>query len=285
MDNNDLVMAGIVTFNPDITLLKNNIEAIIKLLNVVCIVDNGSTNIDDIENLIDGLSKEESKEIILQKFEKNLGIAAALNQIMLSGKKLGYRWVLTLDQDSVAPNNIIDSNWKLMQESKDVAIISAVIMDRNVQHKKAKRDNSKPYSEVENCITSSSLTSVEIWESIGKFDEYMFIDEVDIEYCLRARKKGFRILRNNDVILSHAIGNIKEVNFFGKWITIRNHSAFRKYYQIRNLFYMSKKIYNRILPSVWLRTATAYFKVIFFEKDRKKKLKEMNRGLVDGLKV
>lgn len=42
------LFAGIVTFNPDIELLRKNIEAICAQVDLVIIVDNGSRNLEDI---------------------------------------------------------------------------------------------------------------------------------------------------------------------------------------------------------------------------------------------
>lgn len=285
MNERKLVMAGIVTYNPDINLLKNNILAVGKQLSTIYVADNGSTNVDEVISLAQIISQTEEIEIIVEELQENLGIAAALNRIMSAGERIGYEWVLTLDQDSIVPDNIIVSNEEMLRSCKDAAVIAAVIRDRNEKHKELSREVGQTYTEIDHCITSASLTSIKIWESIGGFDEKMFIDYVDIEYCKRAKQNGYRILRNNNVVLSHAIGNIREVRILWRWVSIRNHSAFRKYYQIRNLFYMSKKLNGKIEFEVWRRILIAYFKVIFYEEDKGNKLKKMNQGLIDGLKI
>ena len=279
---NQIVVAGIVTYNPDITLLKKNIFAIIDLVNYLIICDNGSANTADIDNLIVELN---NPRIIVVKNGENKGIAFALNIIMGEGKRRGASWVITLDQDSIAPENIIESNVDLLDSDTNIAIVSCVIEDRNQKHKKPERDISNKYSEIETCITSASLTNVEIWQDVGGFDEEMFIDYVDIEYCIRARQHGYRIIRNNEVVLSHAIGNIVEKRLLWFWVTVRNHSAFRKYYQIKNLLYMHYKLYGKLSLEVYYRLASAYFKVIFYEENKKEKIKKMNQGLKDGFKT
>ena len=91
------LFAGIVTFNPDIELLRKNIEAICAQVDLVIIVDNGSRNLEDIRPLAD------AHHCKLIPNAQNEGIATALNQIALAGKGDGYSWMLTLDQDSECP--------------------------------------------------------------------------------------------------------------------------------------------------------------------------------------
>ena len=90
------VYAGVVTYNPEIKRLKENISSIQNQVTTVLIFDNGSNNVDNIQNLILGLAN-----VVFIKSEKNLGIAAALNRLMLWGYDRGYDWMLSLDQDSV----------------------------------------------------------------------------------------------------------------------------------------------------------------------------------------
>ena len=50
--NSDTIGAGIVTFNPDIGRLKENIDAILPQVSELVIVDNGSANVDEVCNMI-----------------------------------------------------------------------------------------------------------------------------------------------------------------------------------------------------------------------------------------
>ena len=49
MTDDKKYLAGIVTFNPDIERLNENISAIINQVDKVVVVDNGSENADDIK--------------------------------------------------------------------------------------------------------------------------------------------------------------------------------------------------------------------------------------------
>ena len=128
MKMNNLIIAGIVSYNPDIDLLKKNIEALIKVNLNIIIVDNHSSNIMEIREA----TKSEAN-ILIYELESNRGIANALNSIMNYAFDHNIKWVLTLDQDSIVPCNIIQDNLKCLKESNNIGIISPVILDRNIQ--------------------------------------------------------------------------------------------------------------------------------------------------------
>lgn len=86
------IVAGIVTYNPNIDLLKIGLGSLIKQNISIYIVDNHSVNIDEIRILIS------DKEIKLVENKSNLGIACALNQLMRIAEKDGFKWMITLDQ-------------------------------------------------------------------------------------------------------------------------------------------------------------------------------------------
>ena len=91
-----MTAAGIVLYNPDTERLKENIEAILPQVDQIIVVDNGSSNVDEICEL---LNKYEQIKFIWN--EENYGIAKALNQLLYFAYKNDVEWILTIDQDSV----------------------------------------------------------------------------------------------------------------------------------------------------------------------------------------
>ena len=116
--------AGIVTYNPDIHRLRENISSIIRQVDHIVICDNGSRNINSIKEII------MSFPIRVIELNENMGIAYALNKICEISIELGYEWVLTLDQDSVSPVNLIKKLAEYANRN-DVAIVSPEIIYRN----------------------------------------------------------------------------------------------------------------------------------------------------------
>ncbi|MBT8861767.1 glycosyltransferase family 2 protein [Lactobacillus delbrueckii subsp. bulgaricus] len=270
------IIAGVVTYNPRITLLQKNLSALRELVDRVIVVDNGSVNLTDIKKIIGGIGS-----ISLIENQRNLGIARALNEIMETAIEYEYSWVLTMDQDSVVPTNLVSEYVKYLDSS--VGMLCPIIFDRN--------KNQLPTTylgthEVKECITSGSLVNVSAWQKVNGFDEKMFIDGVDFDFCERIKKTNYRILEVGTVVLSHAIGNITMRKFFFWDVAVKNHSAFRKYYIARNTIYLAKKNGNvaRQIKS-YLQVAKQVSIVIMYEQDKKRKLIAICRGMIEGRRL
>lgn len=270
-------MAGIVTFNPDLTRLKENLESICGQVREVILVDNHSENL---ANIIECTNNYNNVKLLTNI--ENKGIATALNQIMDYGYKNNFEWVLTLDQDSICPSDIIAEYEKSLSTLDKAAIIGAKIIDLNMP--KNNIINDKTGEEiVDYCITSGSFTNVAIWNEVNGFDDSMFIDYVDIEYCYRVRGKGYKVYILNDVHLMHEIGKMKHYKFLFLNIPSYNHSAFRKYYITRNTLYFAKKYKDEVsMLKVFLQIIKRALIVILFEDNKKEKFMAMVRGFLDS---
>ena len=268
-------LVGIVSYNPSIESFKNNLKRI--KYSDILIVDNGSKNKVEIESVC------KRNNVKLIKNSRNLGIASALNQIFSYAKKKRYTWVLTLDQDSQIDETVL-KHMKKCKNNQAVGIYCPQIYDyiANVVWPQTHLENS--YTEITRCITSGSLTSVSAWDSIGGFDEYLFIDEVDNDFCYRLRKQGYKILLIPHTRMKHKVGKTKVRNFLGIKLFIRNHSAMRKYYITRNRLYLDKKYYKKIRIKTIAKSLLFILKTFAFENDKLEKLKACGRGFRDAVK-
>lgn len=272
------VSAGIVLFNPDIKRLSENINAIIVQCAHLYLVDNGSINIDEIFNLLEEYDKS---KLSLICNEKNLGIATALNQFTMAAQKDGYEWILTLDQDSVSPSNIMEEFEKYITY-QNIGMLCPVIYDRN---KGEEIKTKESYSEINECITSGSLLKIEAWNNIGGFDQNLFIDGVDFDICYRLRQYGYKILCIQSVVLLHELGCIEYHQFLFWKVLVKNHAAFRKYYIARNIIYIAKKKRKKFLIVKGLLQEIKMFGiVVLYEEDKLNKSKSICRGIYDGFK-
>lgn len=272
------ICAGIVLFNPEIERLNENIEHIRKQVPMLILVDNGSSNLEDVKSLICGLPN-----IILLENGKNLGIAQALNRILRKAQKEHYEWVLTLDQDSVATDGLIGAYGDFIENcsEKNIGCLTCNIVDRNFSLEKRETG----FEEIDYCITSGSLMNVEITLSVGGFDESMFIDKVDCDVCINLKQHGYRIVRIAYEGLLHEIGHAKQINLgFRKW-ELYNHSSFRRYYMCRNASYLLKKYHNRYVFKMFLKEMFQFFLVLLFEDDKKEKAGKSIKGFFDGFKA
>lgn len=268
--------AGIVLFNPDLKRLRENIEAIISQVDKLVLVDNGSLNIKEVE-----LYCQYKKKIHLIKNKKNDGIAKALNQLIYYCYTEQYKWAITLDQDSVSPPNLVE-NFQKYISLENIAVICPAIKDRNDRFEKQYK-NKIEY--LEQCITSGAMINTDIWMELGQYDENMFIDMVDFEYCARVRKAGYKIVRVNSVELLHECGKLKIVKIGKRKIQITNHSPLRCYYYAKNIVYCHKKLPDRF-SAFWMHKMLfeKVAKVLFWEKDKCNKVKKIVKGVMDSNK-
>ena len=273
------VYAGVVTYNPEIKRLKENISSIQNQVTTVVIFDNGSNNVDNIQNLILGLAN-----VVFIKSEKNLGIAAALNRLMQWGNDKGYDWMLSLDQDSVCEENFVARMKPYLTIEQNLGVVAPVIVDRNVGV--VGHNPKSEYIHVNTCITSGAFSKVSAWKEIGKYDESMFIDSVDFEYCYRMRKCGYEVIQVRDVQLLHELGKSQRKRFFIWSFDVTGHSAFRKYYIARN------NVYYPLKHHMWLhfirgnlRNINLILTIVFYERSKRNKISAVCRGWKDAFNV
>lgn len=273
---NNIIVAGIVLYNPEIGLLKKNIDSIKNQVRKIIIFDNGSSNIKEIESSLRKYSK-----VDVLKSKKNLGIAAGLNRIFkFSHQKYKANYILTLDQDSVCPPNLIKEYLKYKRPN--VGIFTPLVRDVNANSLLNHSDNETDI--VKNCITSAALTNYDAWKIVNGFDESMFIDCVDFDFCNRIRSKSFIVLRVNTITLYHKIGNMQIYKFPFCRVMIKNHNTFRKFYIARNTIFIARKGQKNILISC-LQVFKQMLLVILFENNKFEKEKALVSGAYAGMKA
>lgn len=267
------VLAGVVLYNPDISRLKQNLNAIANQVDELICVDNGSSNIEIVKHTAF------NKEITILELGENLGIAAALNRILQYAKENGYDWFITLDQDSVCMPNLI-SNYKEHLYVNRPGILACSIQDRNFSISSKKIED---IEEIEECITSASFCNTAALSEIGGFDEKLFIDSVDFDVCLNLRKHGYKIYKTGFVGILHEVGHGKNVKLLWKKRVVYNHSALRNYYMARNHIYMAKK-YSRDISMIKtiLKELESEILILLYENGKLKKIGARYRGVVDG---
>lgn len=267
---NKKIAAGIVLYNPELKRLEENIGHIASQVDCVLLFDNGSANINEIEALV----RQMPHNISLIKESKNIGIASGLNRLCGYAKKQGYQYVITLDHDSVCPVDLI----KVLSEDlrPDVAVVGPNVIYRGNESFAVRK------SEVESVdwvITSASLTSLVAWQKIGGFDEKLFIDGVDRDFCIRAKRNGYLILKDYRAELLHELGNLKCRKVFGRTVYVTNHSPLRKYYMVRNVVYLDRKHGEKRRFAVIVKNFT---KTLLFEDKKIEKIRAMAKGIREG---
>lgn len=275
---NKLIYAGLVSYNPDLSRLKENINSIITQVDIVVVYENGSENQNEVCKEL-----ENFKNIKVIAMKKNNGIAAALNTLMEWGLEHDFLWMLSLDQDSVCGGDYISKMLPYLSIEQDIGIVAPVIVDRNIGVVGHQPKNL--YTHVNTCITSGAIVNIYKWKEVGRYDEWMFIDSVDFEFCYRMRKKGYGVIQIQEVELLHEIGKSQERKFLFWNVRVSGHSAFRKYYIARNNIYypMKHHLYLFVIRG-HIRNFWLLIKTLLYEADEKsKKIRAILSGWKDGM--
>lgn len=271
--------AGIVLYHPDIRRLRENIEAIYPQVQTLILVDNDSENREEIQSLA-----ENYEGITCIWNRENRGVAKALNQLVEEAVRQGFHWILTLDDDSVCEGNMI-REYSRFFTCRRVGIICPQASDDKMEGRE--RRLSKKAEWTASCITAGSLINAEVWEKVGGFDEKMFIDFVDVEYCTRLRAAGYGILRVNTTKVHQQFGNIDgRIRFLGMTLYRFNYSPTRIYYSVRNQIYYMKKHRKVIRLGRQVCFLVGYIgKRLIFEKNRRGSLVAIGKGVRDGIRM
>jgi rhamnosyltransferase len=273
------IAAVVVVYNPDVDVL-SNIKTYSEFVGCIWIVDNS-----DDGNVF---TCDDCLNFIVVRQVKNEGIARALNVGIKLANEAGFRYVLTMDQDACFehPQAVI-----FFEKAKEVFFSSEVAVFAPIQKESPKRLENKPHKcllkGVDTVITSGSIVCIKYWAVIGGFDEALFIDEVDVDFCLRVRKKGFKVVSFLAAKMSHRLG-VEKVFYLGPFRkTVSFHSPLRMYYMTRNWIVIAKR-YWYISPLSVIQQFSFLFPEIIFTllvSGRKKDyFFNIFSGLVDGLK-
>jgi len=286
MDSKDNICAIITTYNPDFDF-RDRLDLISKHVEKVVIVDNNSDSIT--KKILFDISTDSKILVIFN--EVNMGVAAALNQGIYLAKNASCSWVLLFDQDTRISENFVEvlfSSYCKIAIGEQIGVIGPSYFDVKSRDylDQTLTDYPNYFKEVKFIITSGSLIAIDVYEKIGPFREDLFIDFVDIEYCLRARIKGFKIFQLLDLSIQHSIGSVTMHKLLWGYTGTSNHSPLRRYFMMRNNIFVAREyIFSDpawALNSIYLRLKSTIL-MILFEKQRMLKLKYSIYGIIDGI--
>ena len=223
-----------IWYNPDSSSVEN-ILTYQNFVEKVYIVDNSAFSNKELSSKI--------KNAVYIPNLSNKGIASALNTGCAMAFEDGFEWTMTMDQDSAWEKCEIEKMCRFVENPPDSSIKSFAPMHRNSIKSvigEAKRKIEKKISEnlvfPDKVMTSGNIISLSAWKEIGGFNEKLFIDEVDHEFCYRLLEKGFKICEREDISMIHTLGNVKKT-FFPRPC---KHSGVRLFYIFRNMGYIKE---------------------------------------------
>ncbi len=282
----DKVCAVVITYFPDADF-PERLAKIAAQVSRVIVVDNGTTGESGL-HLETALGVGGTVTCI--RNGENLGIAAALNRGIRRGisEDRDCSWAVTFDQDSLPAAGMVEKMLRIWRSYPDQDKLM-LAGPRTVFVDDTSRPDPTPdrsWREVTHVITSGSLIPRRAFELAGYYNEDLFIDYVDIEYCLRLRTLGYRVIEVLDTEILHHMGRLEERLFCGEKVHPTHHPPQRRYYQFRNLILLHRQ-YRKAQPSSCRKNNFILFKILIlillYERQRLRSIAQIVRGILHGL--
>ncbi len=278
------VCAVVVTYHPDAAFV-DRVRALAPEVGGIVVVDNAS---DPAEvAMLRGLAAK--GDIALVESGENRGVGAALNTGVREATVRGFEWVILFDQDSRARPGLVENFARVCRELgpdlERLGMLGTNHVDVNSGEPYLRDVAGGSFVERKTVITSGTLLPIRVFDAIGPLREDLFIDSVDHEYSLRARKLGYLVLLAVAPLLEHAIGNRHiERPVLGFPVHTLNYPPFRWYYIVRNRVGVALE-YAREEPA-WAAARLAGLGVrlavtLALEPDRREKARCMALGAWD----
>jgi rhamnosyltransferase len=238
-----------VTYHPAEEGLRTALGRASSSLDRLIVVDNSTEaeSQERIDRVVEqvGATQNGSLPLILPRVG-NQGLARALNAGLSQGLREGYPLFLLLDQDSVlapgAPAALAAAHRRLA--ARDAAVELAA---RNVEASPTGLQSrleeifygagGSLATDVRPCalaMTSGLLLSPESIRAVGPFDESLFLDAVDHEYCLRSRRRGVPLYAVPQAEIHHALGRPIVARWGPFEVLLRQAEERRLYYSTRD---------------------------------------------------
>lgn len=272
------IAALVILYNYEEGCIQNMISYL-DTVDILYAFDNSTKKNGELENKL-----KEMDKVCFIDGKGNRGLSKAINVVARMAIKQGYRWLITFDQDSVAHQNMISQMKDFIssyQEIDTIGMIGPTIKTSLLKFKEV--SNSISFNEW--VIQSGALHNLVAYQKLTGYDENLFIDQVDIEYCIRLRENGYKIVKINHAVLLHntlddkvTLIKKKDRNLFAN-----KYSPIRYYYFIRNNLYCAKK-YKKKNPQYHAqlkRNILSLLQTIPYEKDILARLRAVWYGYWD----
>ena len=296
------LLINIVLYNPDEAKLQALLRVCLNYDHVKILLFDNSSHQPNLEGI-------HSKNIVLYKSKKNVGVAGAHFYACKMAEIENFNFVLFLDQDTQLPENFIArmiagfnylqklyprlcavgpswkdpriNNWYQEKQVKNNLKTTLKAKLKRILKVNQHREKIHHFLRLDNILISSGmLVCVPTLKEIGYPKKEYFIDLVDIEWCLRALSKDFQIEIVKDVQMQHTIGQFKSTK--NRFLQYQNPT--RYYYSIRNSFYLfrERKFPISFRLFILIHNILEIKKIPFVPESKKSLLAAMS-GIKDGI--
>jgi len=288
--------AIIVTYQPDITALLKLLGQLNKEVDFV-VVDNGSVDIEHIAESICVYNRCKN----LVRLNENVGLAKALNHGINWAIENQCDYVFLFDQDSSLCDLFISRMIAAYKDASEhskkgiAAVGPRLINPQSMRQTPFKLFNrlmlrsDRPYANstihftADFLITSGTLIVLTHFADIGGMKENYFIDNVDLEWCFRAKSKNYDLIGTDAALLYHAIGE-RSLSPLVRAGIMAQHNPSRTYYSSRNRTHLYSVRYS---PLGWkIRDVLRFFLktlwLLISSSERQQYWKHIRAGIKDA---
>ncbi|SHE24001.1 glycosyltransferase family 2 protein [Actinomyces glycerinitolerans] len=292
------VWAVVVSYHPG-QELRGLLESLTEQCEGVVVVDNGS-DADELSGSSGIRSLCHAVGAVLVEQGANTGVATAQNRGISVVRARGARFVVLFDDDSAPSDGMIAKLREALAQGDHgrVAAVGPLIREnkpggdqlvyvaRRWGPRRATVDELRsPRLSAAFLLASGCLIDLDVLAEVGGMNEAMFIDHVDLEWGLRARKAGYALLVATGTVMNHSLGD-ETVQLPGRAQPVHVHGPIRGYYLMRNTIALIRSglmpVAWRVGYLVWMLKYIAFNALI--ADRRRERLRAMSRGIVDGLR-
>ncbi|MGI8419337.1 MAG: glycosyltransferase family 2 protein [Candidatus Levyibacteriota bacterium] len=194
------------------------------------------------------------KNTIVINNNKNLGFAGGVNIGIKYAMEQNADYVCILNNDTLIKEPFLKSLVLLLDSNKSIGIIGPAISFLRegktvfdiggkingyfgrTSHEEVSSISGLSLQEVSYVTGAAMIVRKEVFQKIGLFDLQFFLYYEDVDLCLRAKEKGFRIVVAPHVIISHSLSK-----------TVGKNSTFAIYHQTRSAVLFGRKYMHGFL--------------------------------------
>lgn len=272
------IAAVLTAYHPD-ERLAAVVEAALLTCAAVIVADNTPADASSMAEKLD------DPRVTVLRSGRNLGVAAALN-LGVAALPDDTAAVLFLDQDSILPPELVHGLIAHLDDPSIGVVGPAAVEAGSGSAYESLAGLHKEVSNRYAVITSGMIVRRSCFDLVPAFREDFFVDYVDVDFCLRLRRAGVRVVRDKSLVLPHSIGDGREHKVLGLTVRVTHYPAWRHYWTARNGMILIREqglrqpgfgLTNALFMGRWLVNTA------LFEPKRRTHVPAFLRGLLNGL--
>lgn len=205
---------------------------------------------DKVKQFLSNMTNEKPRQVEFIEHNDNYGVYTSRNELC---KRVGSdaQFILSIDDDVILPSQFFEGLLPVFQEDSSVGIIGPRTVFDDDPSKTAHGAglvnwwlgrysdvDAKNVMECHYVIGCCMLIRRGVIDTIGGFDRDYYTSHGEVDFCLKAKKKGYKIIYYPDVVVRHRVDRGG------------TQTAERRYYLYRNKLFVIKK--NAPIPQKWI---------------------------------